>query len=99
MLRSYLRAALRGLVRNRLATLLNGLCLSLAIAAALLALTYVRQELTFDAFHAKAERIFRSSCPLGQKAMRQEPIHKQRTSLSVIFDHDHFWKIVRHYAT
>lgn len=50
--------AWRHLRLHWLSSVVNVAMLSVALAYALLALTYVRQELTYDAFHEKAARIF-----------------------------------------
>ncbi|MFA6108361.1 MAG: ABC transporter permease, partial [Candidatus Latescibacterota bacterium] len=58
MLTHYMTIAWRRLRQQRLSSTLSLAGLSLAIAYALLALTYVRQELTYDAFNIKADRIY-----------------------------------------
>ncbi len=59
MLASYLRAALRNLRRNRGFAALNVVGLALGMACVLLIALYVRDELRFDAFHERADRIAR----------------------------------------
>lgn len=60
MLTNYLKIALRNLLKNKLFTSLNLLGLALGIAVALLLLVFVKEELSFDRYHAKAERIYRA---------------------------------------
>ncbi|MFN0033878.1 MAG: ABC transporter permease [Saprospiraceae bacterium] len=59
MLSNYLTLALRNLRKNPLYSGLNIFGLSLGIATCVLIALYVRDELSFDAFNEKAERIFR----------------------------------------
>ncbi len=57
MLRNYIAAALRNVVRNKLYAGLNVAGLALGLSAALLALLFVRQELSYDRFIPGHERI------------------------------------------
>ncbi|MDX2069062.1 MAG: FtsX-like permease family protein [Haliscomenobacter sp.] len=59
MLTNYLKIAVRNLMKNKLFTGLNLLGLALGIAVALLLLVYVQDEVSFDRFHTKVERIYR----------------------------------------
>lgn len=60
MLTNYLKITLRNLLKNKLFTSLNLLGLALGIAVALLLLVFVNDELSFDRYHTKAERIYRA---------------------------------------
>jgi putative ABC transport system permease protein len=57
MLKNYLTIAFRNLVRHKVTTALNVLGLALSVAVCLLIFQYVQDERSFDAFHAKADRI------------------------------------------
>lgn len=59
MLKNYLLVALRSLNRNRLYSLLNILGFSIGIAVFLTIAVYVQDDLSFDRFHSKADRIYR----------------------------------------
>ncbi len=59
MLRNYLTTAFRNLWRSKLYSALNVGGLALGLAVSLLILLFVIHEVTFDRFHANAERIFR----------------------------------------
>lgn len=59
MLRHHLRFALRALRRDRIYTALNLLGLATGLAAALLVLLWVQDELTFDRFHRQGKNIYR----------------------------------------
>ena len=58
-MRNDLKMALRALRRHGGYALINVFGLALGVAACLLIALYVREELTYDAFHANANRIFR----------------------------------------
>src|SRR5262245_16133032 len=60
MIRNYLAAALRNLMRNRLYAAINIVGLAVGLAAALLIGLYIRQELSYDRWlphHAEIVRI------------------------------------------
>ncbi len=59
MIRNYLKITFRNLANHKFYTALNIVGLSIGIASCLLILLYVYNELSYDTFHAKAERIYR----------------------------------------
>lgn len=59
MPRNYLLTTLRNISRRKGFTLLNILGLSIGLAASLLILQYVKDELSYDDFHANAQHIYR----------------------------------------
>ncbi len=59
MLRNYLIVAYRNLMRHKVYSLINVTGLSIGIAFCILTFLYVRREWSFDAFHVKADRIYR----------------------------------------
>jgi len=59
MWKNYLLIAWRTLKRDKLFAVLNIMGLALGIVACMLIYIYVQDELSFDAHHAKADRIFR----------------------------------------
>lgn len=59
MIRNYLRIALRNMKRNPLYATVNVLGLSVGLACFLLILLFIRDELSFDRYHSKADRIYR----------------------------------------
>jgi putative ABC transport system permease protein len=59
MLRNYYKLALRTLWKSRMYTGINVLGLAVGIAACLLIAGYVANELSYDRFHANADRIYR----------------------------------------
>ena len=60
----HLKLTARRLLRHRSFVLINVLGLSIGIAACLLIYLYVRNELTYDAFNVKKDRIARLTCTL-----------------------------------
>ena len=59
MLRSHLKIALRHLARHKVYAFVNAAGLAVGIACFLLIALYVRHELSYDAYHEHAERVFR----------------------------------------
>ncbi|MBX2917154.1 MAG: ABC transporter permease [Cyclobacteriaceae bacterium] len=59
MFQNYLKIAFRALWRSKIHSSINVLGLSLGIACCVLIALFVKDELTFDAFHTKANRIYR----------------------------------------
>ena len=59
MLQTYLTLAFRSLKKSPLFTALNVFGLAFGLAVSLLLFLHVRQELSFDRYHSKVERIHR----------------------------------------
>lgn len=59
MLKNYLLSTLRNISKRKGFTLLNILGLSIGLAASLLILQYVKDELSYDDFHQNSEHIYR----------------------------------------
>ena len=59
MLRNYFTIAIRHLNRQKGYSLINVMSLALGISCCLLILLFIRDELSYDRFHDKADRIFR----------------------------------------
>lgn len=59
MLQNYLKIALRSLWRSKAHTVINVFGLALGIGCCILISLFVRDEMTFDRFHSKADRIYR----------------------------------------
>jgi len=60
MITNYFKTALRNLRKNRMFTILNIVGLSLGLAGFILTAAYVWDELSYDRFHANADRIVRA---------------------------------------
>lgn len=59
MIKNYIVVALRNITKYRIYSLINILGLSIGITCSLLLLLYVRDEVSYDGFHSKAEQIYR----------------------------------------
>ena len=70
MIKNYLKITFRNLANHKFYTALNIIGLSIGIASCLLILLYVYNELSYDTFHTKAERIYRVG--LNGKIAEQE---------------------------
>ena len=66
MLRSYFISALRNLSRHKLFTAINIGGLAIGLAACILILLFVRDELSFERFFANAEQIYRLEATTSQ---------------------------------
>jgi len=72
MIRNYIKTAYRSLVKNKGFTILNVLGLSLGLASCLLITFYVVEELSYDRYNTKADRIYRvnEDLKLGENNVR-----------------------------
>src|SRR5580698_10087819 len=59
MIKNYIKTALRNLLKNKGFTAINVLGLALGLATCLLIVFYVFDELSYDRYNTKADRIFR----------------------------------------
>lgn len=64
MLNHHIKIMLRNLRKSRGFTALNILGLTIGLACFILIMLYIRHELSYDAFHAHADRLFRVACQL-----------------------------------
>jgi len=65
MLRNYLKMAVRNLWKNKGFSVINIMGLTIGMASSLLILLWVRNELSYDRFHAHADRIYRVTVDAG----------------------------------
>ena len=59
MIKNYFKIAFRNLVKNKFYTSINIIGLAVGIATCLLILLYVLDELSYDRYNTKANRIYR----------------------------------------
>ena len=59
MIKNYLKVAFRNILRHKVYSLINIFGLAIGMALCLLILVYVQDELSFDSFHEKTDRIYR----------------------------------------
>ncbi len=60
MIQNYLKIAFRNLLKGRIYSLINIFGLSIGTALCILIMLFVKDEWTFDTFHSKKDRIYRS---------------------------------------
>ncbi|MEQ8363887.1 MAG: ABC transporter permease [Cyclobacteriaceae bacterium] len=59
MFQNYLKIAFRSLLRSKTHSIINILGLGIGIACCILIVLFIKDEWTFDTFHAKADKIYR----------------------------------------
>ncbi len=59
MIRNYLKVAFRSIFRNKLTAFINIAGLALAMTCAVMIYLYISDELSYDQYHAKADRTYR----------------------------------------
>jgi putative ABC transport system permease protein len=65
MLTNYLKIAIRNLLRQKVYAVINVFGLAIGLLCCLIILLYVQDELSYDRFHEKADRIYRMVLDLG----------------------------------
>src|ERR1700749_2961496 len=64
MIKNYIKTAFRSLMKNKGFTIINVLGLALGLATCLLIVFYVFDELSYDRYNTKADRIYRVNMDL-----------------------------------
>jgi len=59
MIKNYLKVALRAILRNKLSSFINIFGLALAMTCSILIYLFISDELSYDKYHAHADRIYR----------------------------------------
>src|SRR6266542_4402627 len=59
MFKNYFKIAFRNLARNKIYALINIAGLSIGLACAMLIILYVKDEVSYDRFHANVNNIYR----------------------------------------
>ena len=78
MIKNYLLIFFRNIARNRTFTFLNVGGFALGMAACMLIVLFIFNEKSFDAFHTKADRIYRLN-----EWQRYEGMQEQQVALSM----------------
>ncbi len=86
MFKNYFTTALRNLFRNKIYSFINISGLSLGLAAAMLIILYVKDETSFDRFHANVNNIYR----IVTKEIASDGSVKSAYSSTVIFQGPRF---------
>ncbi|WP_222930303.1 ABC transporter permease [Larkinella punicea] len=71
MIQNYFKTAWRNLLKNRFYSLINMTGLTVGLAVGMLILLWVQDELSFDRFHTKADRIYRLENRVGTGSSQQ----------------------------
>lgn len=71
MIRNYIKTAWRNLVSNKFYSAINIIGLTVGLTVGLLILLWVNDELSFDAFHTKASRIYQVEAQIGTGTSKQ----------------------------
>jgi len=77
MLKNYFKIALRNMIRNKLYSLINLTGLAIGLAACLMIWLWAQDEVNYDRFHTKADRIYRV-----ERKIDFRDIHTQTPSTS-----------------
>src|SRR4051812_38715301 len=59
MIKNYFKVALRSIFRSKLTAFINIAGLALAMACAILIFLYIKDEVSYERYHSKADRIYR----------------------------------------
>ena len=59
MLRNYINVAVRNILRHKVHSSINVVGLAIGLAAFVLIFLYVADEISYDRYHEKADRIYR----------------------------------------
>jgi putative ABC transport system permease protein len=81
MLSHYVKVAFRGLLKHKGHSLINILGLALGMACCLLILLFLRDEVGYDRFHERADRVFRITHEVGFP--KQPVLHAAITPISL----------------
>src|ERR1700732_405550 len=65
MLKTYLKIAYRNLIRHKAYSIINISGLAIGMAASILILLWVQNELSYDRFNVNADRTYRITCNAG----------------------------------
>ncbi|WP_416865073.1 MAG: ABC transporter permease [Imperialibacter sp.] len=74
MLKNYFKVAIRNLLRHKAYSLINILGLSIGLTCCLLLFIYVQDELSYDKFHTKSERIYRLKYEINGFNLARSPL-------------------------
>ncbi len=101
MIRNYLKVALRNILKHKFFSAINILGMTVGITACLLIILYIKDELSFDRFHAHSYRIYQvglhgkiggqdvrvaNTCPpLSAALVNEVPEVEQATRISPYF--------------
>ena len=85
MLGNYLKIVFRNILGHRSYSLINLSGLTLGITCCLLILAYVGYELSYDGYHARADRIFRVAARFTDQGQTRDETHQDDQKRQVAF--------------
>jgi len=102
MIRNYLKIAFRNLMRQKSHAIINLLGLTIGLTSCLLISFYVIDELSYDRYHEKGERIYRvvmeGEAPTGEKAILTIGPHRLKKAFESHFNQiEEFVRITQPY--
>ena len=102
MIRNYLKIAFRNLMRQKSHAIINLLGLTIGLTSCLLISFYVIDELSYDRYHEKGERIYRvvmeGEAPSGEKALLTIGPHRLKKAFESHFNQiEEFVRITQPY--
>ncbi|MDZ7741142.1 MAG: FtsX-like permease family protein [Bacteroidota bacterium] len=92
MIGNYFKTALRNFSRNMMFSLINLAGLAVGLTASILIMLYVFNELNFDTFHEKSDRIYRM---FSFDLIRGNPEHALKEPFSIVLTADEAHKIFK----
>lgn len=96
MLTNYLKITLRNLLRQKFYAVINILGLAIGLAICLIILLFVRDELSYDRYHDKADRIYRVVTEWQRQDDRMSvAIAEYRLAIALETDFPEFEEVVR----
>jgi putative ABC transport system permease protein len=73
MLQTYFKLAYRNIIKDKAYSIINITGLAIGLAASILILLWVQNELSYDKFHKNANQIYRITCDLGDSKNATTP--------------------------
>ena len=97
MFYSYLKVAFRNIAKQKFYSFINILGLAIGLAICLLIMLFVKDELSFDKHHSKADRIYRTLMVWGKQngAGQRHPINPYRLQPALKTDFPELEQVVR----
>ncbi len=74
MLKNYFKVAIRNLLRHKAYSFINVMGLAIGLTCCLLLFIYVQDELSYDRFHAKSDRIYRVKYEINNFTLARSPM-------------------------
>ena len=100
MISNYLKVAFRSIFRNRLTAFINIAGLALAMACALLIYLYITNEISYDKYNSKADRIYRITRDFKSRVATLIRKHIDTSRRGRTDDEDFMWDVKpRHFVT